>query len=136
MKDVNEAIRYYRQRKATSELSIHEIRKELENSGNFNAAEVSKICRTISDDEMSELKAESGNPLDLFNNIFFTLLLIPLFGYLSYVAYVGLEELWARQAVGEVDFKIVAWRYFIMGGALFFLIRNCVRVILHFRNKS
>lgn len=136
MKDVTEAINYYRQRKMNSELSIHEIRKELEHSGNFNAAEVSEICRTISDDELSQLKTASNNPLAIFNHILFTILLIPLFAYLSYVAYKGLDELWTRQSFGKVDFKITAWRYFIMVGALFFLLRNCFRVVRHFRRKS
>lgn len=135
MNSVEEAVQYYRERKANSELSILEIRKELENTGNFNAAEVSRICRTISDSELDGLQTESSNPLDFLNSIYFSIGLIPVFAYLTYVAYIGLEDLWARQAIGEVPMNIVTWRYFIMAGALFFLIRNILRAVVYFKNK-
>ena len=132
MESIESAIKRYSERKANSELSLSEIRHELNKEGNFSAAEISKICRTISDNEMKGLKKEKVNPAVYLHHPAVAFVLLALFGYLVVVAYQRLEELWAIQEFGQVETKILIWRYFLLAGAIFFFGRNLFRVIKYF----
>jgi len=133
MESVEEAIAHYTERKSKSELSLSEIRNELTNEGKFSTAEISKICRTISDDELSGLKKEKTNPAQILHHPAVAFVLVALFGYLIWMAYWGLEDLWARGSGAPGKIKI--WRYALMIGAIFFFIRNVIRVINYFKKK-
>jgi len=52
METVQEAISYYTAKRQEGELSITEIRSELKAKAKFSDAEISKICRTISDAQL------------------------------------------------------------------------------------
>ena len=136
MESVEEAITYYTQRRAGSELSISEIRIELKKSTKFSDDEISKICREISDDELNQLQQTPKSFLGLFSSIYISYFLVVAFTVLLIAAIFGIQDLNARQAVGEVATSLVLWRYFLLAGSIFFLLRNVARVISDLKSRS
>ncbi|OIQ31247.1 MAG: hypothetical protein BM555_05340 [Crocinitomix sp. MedPE-SWsnd] len=124
MESIEEAIAHYTGRKSQSEISLSEIRKELTEDGKFSTAEISKICRTISDDELSGLKKKKTNPALILNHPAISYVLAGLFSYLVYFSLMQVLEM--DQAA---DSKYKIWRYALLAGSVFFFLRNLTRVI-------
>ena len=127
---VEESIEYYLQRKADSELSISEIRSELKAQGEFTDDDISKICRGVSDREMSELNKVKINAAAVLNHPFMAYILAGLFAYLIYFSFIQVVEM----SEGTPR-KYKIWRYALLIGAVFFFLRNIVRIINYNKRK-
>jgi hypothetical protein len=131
MENVTEAIAHYSKRKSSSELSISEIRSELTAQGKFSKAEISEICTSISDAELTNLNKEKFNPGSLANHPVISYVLTGLFAYLVYVAWVEVSHL---SESGQGKYKI--WGYFLLAGAFLFFLRNLFKVIKSIKRNT
>ena len=136
METIQEAIKHYSNLKKEGKISISEIRAELKVEGKFSDAEISKICRTISDKELESMQPADNNPLAFLNSIWLSYILLAVFLYLTYQSYIGIEDLNAKKELGPVDPKITAWRYAMLVGSLFFVVRNAIRILKHISKKG
>ena len=135
METVQEALTFYGEKRQAGELSISEIRAELKAKDKFSDAEISTICRTISDAELESLQKKETNPTAFLGSIWLSYILLAVFLYLTYSSYMAIEDLNAKKALGPVEPKMVIWRYSMLVGSMFFVVRNAYRIIKHIGKK-
>lgn len=135
METIKEAVDHYALLKKDGKISLSEIRAELKENPTFSAAETSKICRIISDQELDEMHEDKRNPLAFLSSIWLSYILLAVFLYLTYKSYLAIEDLNAKKELGPVDPKMTTWRYAMLVGSLFFVVRNIVRIIKHISKK-
>jgi hypothetical protein len=136
METIKEAVDHYGALKKEGKLSISEIRTELKSSPTFSDAEISKICRIISDQELDAMHEPNKNPMAFLSSIWVSYILAAIFLYLTYRSYLAIEDLNAKKALGPVEPKMIIWRYAMLVGSVFFVLRNALRIIKHIGKKG
>jgi len=128
VKTVEEAINHYFPLKKSGELSLKEIREELEKNRRFSDEDVSAICVHISDQEMNDLNANKISFLGIFQHIAFAyfnaLLMLGIIGYCIYFMY----WTYSQENVDEIPSSLKIYPLVFIGGALTFFTRNYIRI--------
>jgi hypothetical protein len=136
VKTVDEAFDHYFPLKKSGELSLKDIREELEKKRRFSDEEISAICIQISDHEMNELYTQKNSFFKIFEHIGFAyfnaILMVGIIGYCIYFIYWTYNQ----DLVVEVPSSLKIYPLVFIGGALTFFFRNYMRIRRHRRNRD
>jgi hypothetical protein len=116
-------------------MSISAIRAELKQEGDFTSEEISEICKSVSDFELEQLNAKDNDGVGFFGSVYFAYLLVLAFLILSIYAVFSIQDLSNQLVDRKIDTGMKMWRYFLLAGSLFFLVRNVFRVMAHFKRS-
>lgn len=134
--NVEEASKYYLEKKLSGELSLGDIRKELAASS-LSEAEINAVCLKISDGELDALKEKKMFAFDFLDNNYFSLFMILATGGIFVFAllrYLKLEELEAAGAeIGDADWSL-PWIFMI--GSVIYLIRHVFKILKRRKVKA
>ncbi|MCB9225398.1 MAG: hypothetical protein R2780_00295 [Crocinitomicaceae bacterium] len=129
MKTVKEAVDHYLPKKMNDEMSLGEIRHELQKKGDFSEVEINSICLNISDHELASLGEKKAFSFEFLNHTIFSYFMIlasiAIFVF-SYWRFNNLTKLSAITEVSDADFFVPI--VFIIASSLF-LVRHLIRVI-------
>lgn len=129
MQSVKEAVEFYLPKKRSGEMSLGDIRHELQTKGEFSEIEINSICLNISDQELAGLNEKKAFSFDFLDHIVFNIFMILasitifIFSFFKFDKLVKLSETYE---VSEINYFVPG---VFMVASTMFLIRHVAKII-------